>query len=354
MEGRRAPAMREILAGHAEKHPSLRPQDAVKLAFQAAYGAEHLVSDEACARAHFMEEFVSAEPRGAPLREEVSPALCRADIGAWKARGLPPEWLLRAFLLSLSLPPEGAEETFLGYLAEARALANGGALPFSGEEFGVFAEEYLAGGVRPVRHSAGYRAAEKPAYRIIDKRVARLFPLLGRMNALEGDAKAVALDGRCASGKSSMARDLAVIAGAGVVHMDDFFLPPELRTAERLAAPGGNAHFERFREEVLSRLNSHEAFSYRIFDCGTMDYAGLREVAASPYRVVEGAYCCHPALGEYMALRAFSDVDPAAQLARIGERDGANAARTFAQRWIPMEEAYFAAFRIRERADVVL
>ena len=32
--------------------------------------------------------------------------------------------------------------------------------------------------------------------------------------------------------------------------MDDFFLPMELRTAERLEEPGGNVHYERFSAEV--------------------------------------------------------------------------------------------------------
>jgi hypothetical protein len=342
------------LAAHAALHPSLRPRDTVKLCYQAAFGAEHLLEDAPAAREFFMEEFARVEAREAPLCEDASPALCRADISAWKAKGLPPEWLFRAFVLTASPPAEGAERVFLHYLDEAQALADAGALPFSGEEFHAFTADYLTGGIGPVHHSAEYRAAERPAYRLVKKSAARLFPLLARVAGLADAVKIVAIDGCCASGKTSMAADLAAILGAGVAHMDDFFLPPELRTPERLAAPGGNAHFERFREEVLPFLTLPEAFSYRVFDCSKMALDGTRAVAAGPYRIVEGAYCCHPALGNYASLRAFSDVDPATQRECIRERDGEAALAQYEARWIPMEEAYIAAFGIREKADVIL
>ena len=64
----------------------------------------------------------------------------------------------------------------------------------------------------------------------------------------------IAIDGRAASGKTTLAAALAAETGGTVVHMDDFFLPAELRTPQRLAAPGGNVHAERFAEEVLPFL----------------------------------------------------------------------------------------------------
>ena len=51
-----------------------------------------------------------------------------------------------------------------------------------------------------------------------------------------------AIDGRCGSGKSTLAGLAAHRLGCPLFHMDDFFLPPALRTPERYAAPGGNVH----------------------------------------------------------------------------------------------------------------
>ena len=56
----------------------------------------------------------------------------------------------------------------------------------------------------------------------------------------------VALDGRCASGKTTLAALLQQRTGCSVVHMDHFFLRPEQRTRERLEQPGGNVDYERF------------------------------------------------------------------------------------------------------------
>ena len=68
----------------------------------------------------------------------------------------------------------------------------------------------------------------------------------------------IAVDGNAASGKSTLAARLSAYfapqCSVNVFHMDDFFLPPTLRTPERLGEPGGNVHYERFLDEVLAGL----------------------------------------------------------------------------------------------------
>ncbi|MEG1878657.1 MAG: uridine kinase [Pseudoflavonifractor sp.] len=184
----------------------------------------------------------------------------------------------------------------------------------------------------------------------------RLLPLLqwAKTARPKGRAGIIALDGRSASGKTTLAAALGEALGAGVVHMDDFFLPPSLRTPARLAQPGGNVHYERFSGEVLPLLASGEAFSYRRFDCKTMSLGKLCTIAAGPWRIVEGAYSCHPAFGDYADLRVFCTADPALQSARILERNGSAGAKAFADRWIPLEEAYFARYQVQESAALVL
>ena len=164
----------------------------------------------------------------------------------------------------------------------------------------------------------------------------------------------IAIDGRAASGKSTLAEQLSKLLGADVIHMDDFFLPTELRSEERLTEPGGNVHYERFCEEVLPYLNSPEVFSYRIFDCSRMDYNGESTVRNTPIRIVEGSYSHHPKFGKYADLFVFSDVDAVEQMRRIRLRNGEEKAQMFAKKWIPMEEQYFAAFGIKTHADCIV
>ena len=88
----------------------------------------------------------------------------------------------------------------------------------------------------------------------------------------------LAIDGMSASGKSTLAQEVADKYGGSVVHMDDFFLPAELRTNKRLETPGGNIHYERFKEEVLPGIADHRSFEYGIFDCRNMRVCGIRKI----------------------------------------------------------------------------
>ena len=92
----------------------------------------------------------------------------------------------------------------------------------------------------------------------------KLEPLTIRLESLlsRGVPVVLTIDGRAASGKSSLALTLAKNYSGRVVHMDDYFLPQELRTAERLTEPGGNLHYERFVAEILPGLRDEAGFSY--------------------------------------------------------------------------------------------
>lgn len=171
-------------------------------------------------------------------------------------------------------------------------------------------------------------------------------PLLAEeANTLAGQQKRVlvALDGRCAAGKTTLAAQLGRQYGWSVVHMDHFFLRPEQRTAERLARPGGNIDWERFSEELLLPLRAGGTPLYRPFDCHSGQLLEPVPFSPGPVVLVEGSYSCHPALREQYDLRAFLDVSPEVQAERIASREGEAYAQVFREKWIPLEEAYFAA-----------
>lgn len=88
----------------------------------------------------------------------------------------------------------------------------------------------------------------------------------------------IAIDGRCAAGKTTLTKRLSSILNCSVIHMDHFFLRPEQRTKERLAQAGGNVDRERFEKEVLKPLRAGKAFTYRAFDCHQMSLAEEIEI----------------------------------------------------------------------------
>lgn len=161
-----------------------------------------------------------------------------------------------------------------------------------------------------------------------------------------------AIDGRCASGKTTAAQEISKSLPCTVFHADDFFLRPEQRTPERYAIPGGNFDRERFLNEVLLPAVSGETVNYRPFDCKSMKILEPQIIHPEKIIIVEGAYCCHPVLWDCYDKRIFFTVSPEDQISRIRKRNG-DMVKTFIDRWIPMEERYFKEYNIEERCDKV-
>lgn len=352
----------KVLRQQVSAHPSAEPQDVVKLCYQAAFGAEHLLEDLEAAEKYFMREYEQVQSdREEPLYECIGEDIVRVNFRAWKKCMLPPEWLFRMFVETASHPSKGGKEFFDACIREAGCLVTEGVFKFDQKDWVEFLQRYPLTEPIAVHHSENYRSLEKPAYRLVCSSYLRLFPLLELISGKERELGeipvrncVVAIDGRCASGKTTLSDQLAKITGGSVIHMDDFFLPKELRKEERFREPGGNVHYERFLQEVLPSLKTGEDFSYHCFDCKKMEFGRKQTVRGSGIIVVEGAYSCHPKFGEYMSVRAFCDVEPEEQIRRVAARDGELYLETFRQRWIPMEENYFSTYSIKERADIVI
>lgn len=332
----------------------MQAQDAVKLCYQAAFGAEHLLRDQAAAYRYLEQEYETLEADSSPLYEQIHPNVCRVNLAAWKREHLPLEWLFHMFAETAANPLNNGEQVFRDCLDMVGRLFREQAAKITSDQWDGFLSKYPVYRPEAVHHSESYRNSEHPAYRLVCSRFIRVFPVLQAIARMPQERKIVALDGRAASGKTTLADQLARVTGAGVVHMDDFFLPPELRTSDRLAEPGGNVHYERFLEEVLTPLKNPQAFRYRCFDCSRMEPGEDREIPEGSLRIVEGAYSCHPLFGNYMGLRVFCDVEPQEQLRRIERRNGAEMLEKFRSNWIPMEEQYFQHFQIREHADLIV
>ena len=172
-------------------------------------------------------------------------------------------------------------------------------------------------------------------------------------NIAASDARIIAIDGNCASGKTTVAAALADHFHATVFRMDDFFLRPEQRTPERRAEIGGNVDRERFLEEVLLPLKAHHPVCYRRFDCRTMSLCPPVTVDPAERIIVEGSYALHPLLRPHYDLKILLTVDPAVQRERILLRESAERAETFFSLWLPLENRYFAALDPKE-ADLVI
>lgn len=161
----------------------------------------------------------------------------------------------------------------------------------------------------------------------------------------------VSIDGRAASGKSTLAEMLAPELDASVVHADDFFLPFDMRSEARLSEPGGNIHYERFFAEICERLGT--SFDYGVFDCSCGSLSGKRHVRGAFPVIIEGAYSLSPRFGRYYDISVFLTADLECRLSRIASR-APEKIEMFKSRWIPLEETYFSSYDIEHKADFII
>ena len=157
----------------------------------------------------------------------------------------------------------------------------------------------------------------------------------------------IAIDGNCGSGKTFYSSKLSTCLGASVIHCDDFFLPTELRSAERLNEVGGNIHYERLHDtlamlkaEPFTANNTNQTFTYSAYNCSTATFEEITQ-AKSNIIIVEGSYALHKMLRNFYDLKILFKIDSLTQYQRLLQREGEQGISNFVNRWIPLENRYF-------------
>ena len=341
----------------AEQYPKAQPQDWLKRLYQSFFGGGHMIADEQASLNFLKEEIkgLTDTQLERPFVEPFCGGFCCVNLSVSKEA--PPELLNRLFVVSSREVPEDAAERLEEQLQELSALcaAHGELFAFPRDELDAEIKQFYAADMPLLRHSEVYRAAYAPAYRVLRKEFAEYLPFylaIGRCLQEKGRVN-VAIDGDSAAGKTGLAKWIAKVYDCNVFHADDYFLPQELRTPERLSEPGGNMHRERFANEICVPVQEGRPFSYRPFNCTTMALDAPVSVQPKQINVFEGSYTMHPELRDFYDLSVFLTVDPAEQEARILKRNGAEMLRDFTERWIPMEKRYHEAMKVKEACDFI-
>ena len=154
----------------------------------------------------------------------------------------------------------------------------------------------------------------------------------------------VGIDGKGASGKTTLAAAVvAALPDAVVVHVDDF-ARPSVATWER----------DRFVAQVLVPLAVGRPARYERWDWDRDASAGWADVPVGVPVVVEGVSSTDVRLGVLWDVTLWVDAPYDVRLARALARDGEAMREQWVERWMPEEDAYEAAQRPQDRVDAVV
>lgn len=155
-----------------------------------------------------------------------------------------------------------------------------------------------------------------------------------------GERAVIGIDGMAASGKTTLANALGNELGITVFHTDDYFLPTNRKSKERLAEVGGNIDYERFYEEIVLPLRNGAPICFRRFNCHTQTLESELRLEAQKICIIEGAYALHRCFGDIYSHRFALLVDKTEQKRRIMARNGGEMLERFEKEWIPLENIY--------------
>jgi uridine kinase len=157
-----------------------------------------------------------------------------------------------------------------------------------------------------------------------------------------GAGRLVCVDGPAGSGKTTLAEEVAGLADASVVHMDDLF-----------EGWGGLPRITDQLGTLLRPLAEGRAGSYRRWDWPGNRWAEAVLVEPAPLLVLEGVGSGASAHADLITVLVWVEVPYDLRMERGLERGGVGVAENWRQ-WAVDEQALFERERTRDRADVLV
>lgn len=325
-----------FLKYHLKKYPKMTNQDIIKLIYQETLGPNHIISDQNRVLNYLQKELEENHSLFNNLYEYIGTNYVRMDIHKYYQYFNNIDTLFNLFFNSLS-PNQDLnllKDTLNNFLT---------------------IDDLKDYNYLPISHSDIYKSSYLPHYRIIKSSLLTIEHKVIQLDnylSLLPSKSIISLEGRCASGKSTITSKLK--HKYTIIPIDDFFLPINLKTKERLNEIGGNINYELVKKmlvELKQALKRNlEVFSYSAFDCNKQEYY-TKEIILKDKVILEGVYSASIYFRELIDKIAYLFVDKETQLKRINNR---SLKEKFINEWIPLEEKYFKHILIEEIADIII
>ena len=162
-------AFHKVLSTQFSYHPRLEVQDLYKLVFQAALGSEHAILDNAVTYDWLTNEIKKITDKALePIVEPISPdgRIARINLRPYIAADGDLDALLDAFVRTAN-EHHGTAEQLQRYWYYAVDMATAGHLLLSPAKLRCFFTRMRIKNFPAVHHSANYKRAYHPAYRVV-------------------------------------------------------------------------------------------------------------------------------------------------------------------------------------------
>lgn len=347
-----------IFKHHLEKYPLMQIQDIIKLIYQQALGSGHLAPS-------FKDTYYRVESERnqsmptinlSNIFEPIGNSRFRLHLNAPGSDLIKTETIANLFLMESE--KEAKSQDLIEILNRFKIFAKSFFSSSTYEKNMLFINKYKNQNCPPLSHSKIYKENYYPSYRIVGSRASFFQELLfliekSLYSHTPSSPYIVAIDGRSASGKSSLASWLqAIYPSSTILHMDDYFLPQALKTQERLSIPGENIDHERFKRTLLDPIRQNKPAHYQSFCCKKQALNPAETLEKSSFYIVEGSYSMHPKLLPFYNATVFLSIPSSLQTSRIRNRNGKDMLPMFTKLWIPLEEEYFSAYNTNRLANL--
>lgn len=169
--GKTRQTIRTTILNEIKKYPKMEIQDLYKLAYLAAMGNEHIMSDTVAMHKYLEDELTTIDSSSRePLFEYLSTdsTIARVNLRVFKAQKGNPTTLVEA-MVKTALIVKPSTDLLRWYWSEIEALSTEGKIPFKQQELKEYFFKMEQQKFPPVHHSRVVMKTYKPAYRIIAK-----------------------------------------------------------------------------------------------------------------------------------------------------------------------------------------
>ncbi len=167
----------------------------------------------------------------------------------------------------------------------------------------------------------------------------------------------IAIDGGGGAGKTTFANCLQKeIPGSCIVKIDDFYLPPQLRTPVlSIDVINPNFDWDRIRKLILDAVTDDKDISYQLYDFENGTLTGeVIHVPRDATIILEGVWSMQDSFVELYDYRIWLEAPADLRLERGVSRDGEELRQVWVDEWIPIDDSYKKTQAPHLRADVIV